>query len=86
MATKELLINAVKHQNVPYVPLMYRADPVINKRLLNFFRLKNLEDDWEVLIQKLGADNFSDGETLGAFTSYKRGTTFPIYHPKLHKV
>ena len=70
MIVKKLLINAVKHQNVPYVPLMYRADPVINKRLLNFFGLKNLEDDWEVLIQKLGADNFSDGETLGAFTSY----------------
>jgi uroporphyrinogen decarboxylase len=79
MTTKELLINAINHRNVPYVPLMYRADPIINKRLLSFFGLKDLEEDWEVLIQKLGADNFSDGETLGAFTSYipkYKGPTF----------
>jgi uroporphyrinogen decarboxylase len=49
---------------------MYRADPAINSRLLGRFGLDSLEDDWEVLMRKLGADNFSDGETLGAFSSY----------------
>jgi hypothetical protein len=49
---------------------MYRALPEVSGRLLRHFGLGTLARDWQTLIQRLGADNYSDGETLGAFTSY----------------
>ena len=70
MNTKELLVSTIKHEYVPYVPMMYRGDPVVNERLINHFKLGSIEKDWEKLINMLGADNFSDGETLGAFSIY----------------
>jgi len=53
---------------------MYRGEPSVNEKLLEYFKLGKLEDNWEKLIEKLGADNYSDGETLGGFTTY-----FPKY-------
>ena len=74
MNLKKLIMNAIEHNYIERVPTMYRADPSINKKLIDYFHLNNIEDDWEELICKLGADNFSDGETLGSFTTY-----FPKY-------
>ena len=67
---KELMLNAIKHESVPVIPMMYRADQVVSERLLKYFNLGDLSNDWESLTRELGADNYSDGETLGAFTSY----------------
>jgi hypothetical protein len=70
MNGKELLLRAIHRQEVPRLPLMYRALPEVSGRLLRHFGLGTLARDWQTLIQRLGADNYSDGETLGAFTSY----------------
>ena len=53
---------------------MYRGEPSTNERLIRYFKLESLEKDWIKLISLLGADNYSDGETLGGFTTY-----FPKY-------
>jgi len=74
MSNKKLLINAIKRGSATKVPLMYRSEPAINKKLIKYFGLKSIDNDWETLIEKLGADNFSDGETLSAFFNY-----FPKY-------
>ncbi len=74
MVNKKLIKNAIEHKSLDRIPLMYRGDPKINEDLRNHFNLGNLEYEWEKLIKKLGADNFSDGATLGAFTTY-----FPKY-------
>jgi len=74
VSNKNLLINAIKRQTVDKMPLMYRSEPAINEKLIKYFKLKSIESEWEILIEKLGADNFSDGETLSAFFNY-----FPKY-------
>ncbi len=74
LTKKELLINSIEHRHVDKIPVMYRADPSINKKMIDHFGLGSIEDGWEKLIDRLGADNFSDGETLGSFTNY-----FPKY-------
>ena len=74
MVNKKLIEDTIKHNSIDRIPLMYRGDPKINEELRKYFNLNNLEDDWEILIEKLKADNFSDGATLGAFTTY-----FPKY-------
>lgn len=67
---KDLLLRAIRREPVPHLPLMYRAHPEVSEKLLRHFGLAGLEDNGDALIRCLGADNYSDGETLGAFTSY----------------
>ncbi|MHB1442495.1 MAG: hypothetical protein ACYCXO_07050 [Candidatus Humimicrobiaceae bacterium] len=85
MNTKNLVLNCIRHRDNPKIPLMFRAVPAVNEKLINHFKLKDLENDWEKMIEILGADIFSDGETLGAFTTYipkYAGPSFEaIYEP-----
>jgi uroporphyrinogen decarboxylase len=71
---KELIIQSIEHRNISRIPMMYRADPAVNLRLIEYFKLGSIESGWQELIKKLGADNFSDGATLSGFTTY-----FPKY-------
>jgi len=74
MSTKRLIIDVIEHKPTSRIPMMYRGEPPVNDRLIEYFNLGNLKDDWGKLTELLGADNFSDGETLGVFTTY-----FPKY-------
>lgn len=67
---KKILIDSITHKNTKKIPMMYRGSTKMNNKLCDYFEISNLEKDWELLTEKLGADNFSDGETLGAFTTY----------------
>jgi len=62
------------HKSTDKIPTMYRGEPSVNQKLIEYFSLGKLEDDWSRLVECLGADNYSDGETLGGFTTY-----FPDY-------
>jgi uroporphyrinogen decarboxylase len=70
MNTKQLVIDTIRHEPVPRIPMMYRGDPAVNRELARSFNLDSVEEDWEKIVQNLGADIFSDGETLGAFSIY----------------
>ena len=72
--SKKLLLDAINHNSPAKVPMMYRGEPSLNKKLVDYFKLGPLEKNWMKLIELLGADNYSDGETLGGFTTY-----FPDY-------
>lgn len=72
-AMKKLLLDAIGHKACR-VPTMYRGEPEVNDRLMDYFGLGGIEKNWPDLIKCLGADNYSDGETLGGFTTY-----FPKY-------
>jgi uroporphyrinogen decarboxylase len=72
--SKKLILDCIRHKAIDKIPTMYRGEPSTNEKLIKYFDLKDLEDDWEKLIELLGADNYSDGETLGGFTTY-----FPKY-------
>ena len=72
--TKKLLLDSIRHKKIDRIPTMYRGEPSVNKKLMEYFNLGRLEDNWSRLTELLGADNYSDGETLGGFTTY-----FPDY-------
>ncbi|MHB1274855.1 MAG: uroporphyrinogen decarboxylase family protein [Candidatus Humimicrobiaceae bacterium] len=74
METKKLLLDSIMHKSADKIPTMYRGEPSVNQKLIKYFNLGRLEDDWGKLVELLGADNYSDGETLGGFTTY-----FPDY-------
>jgi len=74
LESKKLISDCINHKSVQKVPTMYRGEPSTNDKLVKFFNLNRIEDDWDKLMHLLGADNYSDGETLGGFTTY-----FPDY-------
>ena len=76
---KKLLLDSIRHKSVDKIPTMYRGEPSTNEKLIKFFNLSSIEDDWEKLMLLLGADNYSDGETLGGFTTYFPNYTGPDF-------
>jgi len=85
MNNKQLLDHSIHHKQIPRIPTMYRGDPATNQKLLKYFGLKDIKNQWKELIQLIGADNFSGGEVLGTFHSYVPKYTGPefdaIYDP-----
>ncbi len=67
-------MDSINHKSLKRIPTMYRGEPSVNEKLIKYFGIKDIEKNWQTLIELLGADNYSDGETLGGFTTY-----FPKY-------
>jgi len=67
---KERLINSIKRKPLDRVPLMYRALPSVNKKLLSYFALsEDISISWQPLMEKLNIEAFSSGSGMGKFTS-----------------
>jgi uroporphyrinogen decarboxylase len=77
--SKKLINDCIRHKDVNKIPAMYRGEPSTNEKLIKFFNLSSLENEWEQLIKLLGADNYSDGETLGGFSTYFPNYTGPDF-------
>ena len=44
LTKKELLINSIEQRYVDKIPMMYRADPIINEKMIEHFGLGSIED------------------------------------------
>lgn len=78
--SKKLILDSIRHNKPAKVPMMYRGEPSLNNKLLDYFGLGPIEENWDRLVELLGADNYSDGETLGAFTTYFPDYTGPDFN------
>jgi len=68
-------MNSIHHRKGDGVPMMYRALPVINKTLLEYFNCTpDIAVSWESLLDLLNADCFSGGGSMSKFTRIN-----PIY-------
>lgn len=72
---KKRVLNSIFHKSVDKMPLMYRAVPKMNDKLLKYFLLDpDINKSWKNLQEILKIDVFSSGTGLGKFTKY-----FPEY-------
>jgi uroporphyrinogen decarboxylase len=79
MNNKNRVLNAIHHKGVDRIPLMYRALPAINNKLLAYFSLdRDIEKSWQELMKIMGFDLFSGGNGIGKFTKFKPSYTGPI--------
>jgi len=87
MGSKQLVLDAIRHNPVHRVPMMYRGDEVINGKLINHFDITE-EIFWDRdLINSLGADFFSGGASLNEYYTYIPkyvGPEFDCEHDKLY--
>ena len=69
---KKRVFNAIKHKSVDRIPLMYRAQPEINLRLLKYFNLDpDINESWQELMEIMGFDVFSGGSGIGKYSKFK---------------
>jgi len=72
MNSKNRVLNAIYHKQVDRIPLMYRALPAINNKLLDYFKLdSDIKKSWQDLMRVMGFDLFSGGNGIGKFTKFK---------------
>lgn len=70
-SSKRRVLAAIRHQAADRLPLMYRALPSVNRRMLELFGLDpDIGRSWKELLRRLPADAFSGGASLGKFTKY----------------
>jgi uroporphyrinogen decarboxylase len=68
MDRRQRVLAAVEHRVVDRIPVMYRGLPETTHRLCEFLGLKSADEDWLALLDKLGADLFSGGSSMGRYT------------------
>lgn len=81
MNSKVRVLNAIFHKQIDRIPLMYRALPAINDKLLAYFGLdSDIKKSWQDLMKIMGFDLFSGGNGIGKFTKFK-----PSYNGTIKK-
>ena len=65
---RERVFAAMNHQPVDRVPMMYRGLPETDAKLCEHFGLNEVDEDWMELVERLGADLFSGGASMGRYT------------------
>jgi uroporphyrinogen decarboxylase len=79
---KKFILDSLNHESLDHVPLFYRGDLIINDVLIQRFGLHNIETDFQLLVDKLGADFYTGGVTLSDFYTYAPkyiGTDYGTY-------
>ena len=79
MGIKEFIKDAIERKPLERIPLFYRGDLIINEKLIDYFKLNNIEEDFDTLKAKLGADFYTGGVTLSDFHTFAPKYTGPDY-------
>jgi len=67
-SSRARVLAAIDHQAADRVPLMYRGLPETDAKLCAHFGLGPVDECWEQLAERLGADLFSGGSSMGRNT------------------
>ena len=59
---------AINHEPVDRLPIMYRGLPETDAKLCRHFGLGPVDEHWDELVERLGADLFSGGSSMGRYT------------------
>jgi uroporphyrinogen decarboxylase len=77
---KERVLNAIRHNDVDRLPLMYRALPEVHKKMIRRYGFQtDIEDCWMGLMDEMGFDLFSGGNGIGKFTKFKPRYKGPVH-------
>jgi len=66
-STRERVFSAINHAQVDRIPVMYRGLPETDAKLCEHFGLGPVGERWTELIDRLGADLFSGGSSMGRY-------------------
>ncbi len=61
------MLLAIDHAEVDRIPMMYRGLPETDARLCEYFGLGPVDEHWQDLVERLGADLFSGGSSMGRY-------------------
>ena len=64
-SARQRVLAAINHAQVDRLPVMYRGLPETDERLCAHFGLGPVDQHWSELAERLGADLFSGGSSMG---------------------
>ena len=64
---RERVLAAINHTTVDRIPVMYRGLPETDAKLCDYFGLGPVGQHWTELAERLGADLFSGGSSMGRY-------------------
>ena len=68
--TKRLVLDSIRRKPVERIPMMYRADEIINQKVMEHFRIPD-DESWEAgILNSLGADFISGGASVNECRTY----------------
>ena len=67
-SSRQRVLAAINHGEVDRVPIMYRGLPETDARLCEHLGLGPVDEHWGELVERLGADLFSGGSSMGRYT------------------
>jgi len=76
---KKYILGSLNRNSFNRIPLFYRGDLILNEKLVKYFNLKSIEDAYDLLVEKLGADFYTGGVTLSDFHTYAPRYIGPDY-------
>lgn len=79
MDIKAYILKSLHHEALERIPLFYRGDLIINEQLLHHFGLSDIDTDYAVLANKLGADFYTGGVTFSDFHTFAPKYTGPDF-------
>jgi len=75
---RQRVLAAISHRQVDRIPLMYRGLPETDAKLCEHFALGPVDAHWVELVERLGADLFSGGSSMGRYTRVSPKYTGPL--------
>jgi len=75
---RQRVLRAINHAEVDRIPVMYRGLPETDAGLCEHFGLGPVNDCWQELVERLGADLFSGGSSMGKYTRLSPKYTGPL--------
>ena len=70
MDIKKYILDSLSRKPLSRIPVFYRGDLILNEILIKHFGLSNINDDYQALTEKLGADFYTGGVTLSDFHTF----------------
>jgi len=68
LSSRERVLAAINHKPVDRVPVMYRGLPETDAKLCGHLGIGPVDEHWVELVERLGADLFSGGSSMGRYT------------------
>jgi len=80
MNKKERVIAAINFKTVDRIPTHYRGIPFLTENLMKYYGIEDywdFERNYKLLLEKMGADFFSAGDNISAFSTFNPSCNAP---------
>ena len=84
MTKKDRVISTINFKTVDKIPTHYRGIPFLTENLMKYYKIQDYESfekNYKLLLKRMGADFFSAGDNISAFSTFNPKCNAPTPEP-----